>query len=174
MGLFSRRSSYKRLVEEVARDAFSTDISEIPGLSSWSEDFGGYALNALEWLAAVLFLTQLAFRSLDDPENYHKARDYLAHLMFAEIEESYSKSEMRSFVVPVLEKRHAEYESILDGVREPGKQIRSVGSRMLGHVIGETVDETRANMAILFLSKRLTMEPAKRLKALDRAGQIKW
>lgn len=172
MGLFSRRKLYKKIVEGIARDAFQVDLLASPGLAG---DGNGFVLNTLEGVAAVVFMTQHAFLALDDAAKYEKARDYLAQLVFADLEADYSKVEMRNLVLPLLERRHHEYSAILGSSSgTAGDRIRELFEAIIGHCIEESVEETRTNMAGLYLFNRLMTEPARKLKSMDNAGEIAW
>lgn len=168
------RTSYKKIVESLALEAMAVEPMQAPGLANPPPEAGGYMYNTLEGIAAILFLTQRALKVLTSGERFDKARDHLGSVFLAGLERQYSKAEMQSLVVPLLEQRHLEYEAILDGTGNPGVRLRQLGSAIVDHIVEDEVDDVRANLATMFLVSKLMIEPGKRLKAMDEAGKIKW
>jgi hypothetical protein len=111
---------------------------------------------------------------LGNSERFERARDHLAGVFFSFLERQYSKDEMRSIVLPLLERRHTEYESILDGLGDASGRLSRLGDAMIAHFVKEEVDEVRRNLASAFLLAKVMTEPAKKLKTLDEVGKIKW
>lgn len=174
MGLFSRKTSYKNIIEDIAVKAFHTSLLDTPGLNEPPEEIGGYMLNALEGLAAVFFLVERSFMAIPDSRKREKAKEYLAKIVFEDMRDEYSSSEMQGLVIPLLERRLNEYHGILDGPGEPSDKIFRLGSRMVDNFIEEDVPLENKAKAIKDLYGNLSVEPAKRLKALHDANEIVW
>jgi hypothetical protein len=172
--MFVWRTSYKKVIENFALEAMTVDPMQAPGLVNAPEELGGYTYNALEGVAAILFLSQVALRVLGDSDKFDKARDYLATVFIEALDEQYSKKEMHSLVVPLLERRHIEYTAILDGIGEPGDRTFQLCSAMISRFVQGHVDVNRKGLATIFLLNKLMLEPGKKFKAMSDAGKIKW
>ena len=174
MGLFSRKTSYKKIIEDIVVNAFHTSLLDTPGLNDPPEEIGGYMLNNLEGLAAVFFLVERSFMVIPDSGKRERAKEYLAKIIFEDMRDEYSSSEMQSLVIPLIERRLNEYHGILDGSGESGEKIFRLGSRMVDNFIEEDVSPENKAKATTDLYRSLSVEPAKRLKALHEANEIGW
>jgi|GEM_PF-1760256 len=162
--LLGGRTSYKSVVDGIARRALSFDLMQAPGLDR------GYMYNALEGTAATLFLIQRSLLALN-PAHFETARDRLTSCFFSALDQDYSKEEMQSFVLPLLEKRHLEYEAILDGAEDAGNRVRSLGRTMIRNFIEEnSIEETQADLATLFIVENLMTEPGRQIKEFEGSG----
>ena len=72
-----------------------------------------------------------------DSGKREKAKDYLAKIIFEDIRDEYSSSEMQSLVIPLIELRLNEYHGILDGSGEPSDKISRLGSLMVDNFIDD-------------------------------------
>lgn len=174
MGLFSRKISYKKIIEDIAVRAFHTSLLDTPRLNNPPEEIGSYMLNSLEGLAAIFFLVESSFMAIPDSRKREKAKEYLAKITFEDMRDEYSSSEMQSLVIPLLERRLNEYYGILDGSGEPGEKIYRLGSLMVDNFIDDYVSPENKAKAITDLYKSLSLEPAKRLKALQKSNKLGW
>ena len=172
--MFGWRTSYKKVIERLALDAMVFDPMQAPGLAPSSKEETGHTYNSLEGTAAILFLTHRALGVVGDSEQFSKARHYLAGVFLSALERQYSKDEMQSRVVPLLERRSTEYASILGGAGDPGAQLRQLGRAMIGRFVEDDIDDTKKGRATLFLLEKLMIEPGKKLKASNEAGKIRW
>lgn len=151
MGWFGSGVSYKKVIEEIAVEAFHTNPMDAPGLKDPPEELGGYQFNTLEGLAAVYFLVERSFSSIADPTTREKAKEHLARLLFEDMEDTYSPSEMKTLVLPLLDRRLSQYYALLDGHGKPGDNIVWLGSAMIGNFVAEEIEADRKARAIAHL-----------------------
>jgi len=172
--MFGWRTSYKKVIEKLALEAMVFDPMRAPGLATSSKTETSHTYNSLEGMAAILFLTHRALGVVGDSEQFNKARHHLAGVFLSALERQYSKSEMQSLVLPLLERRSMEYASIMNGAGDPGAQLRQLGRAMIGRFVEDDVDDAKKGRATLFLLEKLMIEPGKKLKASNEAGKIRW
>ena len=174
MSVLSRKISYKKIIDDLAHDAFHTSLTEMPGLNSPPDELGGYMQNSLESVAAIFFLLERSLSSLSDENKCDKAKEHLASIVLRDLRASYSSDEMKNFVIPMLENRSRQYHSILDGQGEPGPKILNLGIAMIGKFIDDDVSLENKALASTVLFNNLCVEPAKKIKALDESNHIRW
>src|SRR5262245_56571078 len=141
--MFGWRTSYKKVIGRLALQAMALDPMQAPGLATPSEKGNSYAYNALEGIAAIHFLSQRALRVVVDSGQFTKAHHHLDSVFFSGLERKYSKNEMRNLVMPLLERRRMEYETILDRPGDLGAQLRQLGRVMISHFVEGNVDDQR-------------------------------
>ena len=174
MRLFTWKKSYKKVIEEIAIDAFHISLLEVPGLNSPPEELGSYMLNTLEGSAAIFFLVERSFLAIPNKNHREKAKEYFATILFRDMEDDYSSREMNSFVIPLFELRLNDYHSILDGTGDVNSKILKVGDQMIDNFIEEEVSAENKLQATLYLYNNLSIKPAKILKSLSDENGIKW
>ena len=174
MSFFNHRISYKRVIDEMVAEAFNTNLIDSPGLNSPPSNLGGYMFNTLEGVAATYFLIDRSLFCIRNSANRHKAKEHLAKTVLAGMANEYSPGEIKSFVIPVLEKRMNEYYRLMNAEGSPGDRVLQTGFKMIDNFIEDEVDAESKTLAIKHIFEKLSLEPARKLIQLDQTRSIKW
>jgi hypothetical protein len=121
-------------------------------------------VNGLEYFCVSFFSCERALDRVKDRELHQAAKEYMASIFLKEVSRGYSSIEMNNFVIPVIEKRCAQYHGILDGQDEPSLRLFKCGYAMIENIAGNSINEDSKNGAALSILRNLVLFSAKELK----------
>ena len=162
-GFGTMRRKLRKVVDETARDIFSTEPFELIQVDE-SKGWFSPSVNLLEFFAARVFCFERVCYSVIEPEELQRQVKEVGCLLIVELSEEYSKDEMNEFVMPLLDKRIPTYHAALDSQGSPGERLYRCFGGMIDHFCAGELEVDQKGLFAIELSKRMMVDPGKRLK----------